>query len=135
MTAPTYLLDTNAITGILKRDARVVEHVTAALTADARLFLSPIVYYEVKRGLLRRDARKQLEFFEQLARSLRWDDLQRVDWDTAARLWASEVAHGHPPQDADILIAAQSYRLKAILVIANEHHFAHLGIRVENWSG
>ena len=134
MTSPNYLLDTNIITGILKQDALVVDHVTAALAADARLFLSPIVYYEIKRGPLRRDARKQLAFFEQLTQTLHWDDLQRADWNTAARLWAGEIAQGRPPQDADILIAAQSHRLKAILVTANADHFAHLGIRLENWS-
>jgi tRNA(fMet)-specific endonuclease VapC len=134
MTASAYLLDTNVITGILKQDARIVDRVTAALSADARMILSPIVYYEIKRGLLRRDARKQLEFFEQFAQSLHWDDLHRVDRMAAAQLWAGEVAHGRPPQDADILLAAQAQRLKAILVTANERHFAQLGVRLENWS-
>ena len=133
MTGATYLLDTNVVTGILKQDARVVDRVTEALTADARLFLSPIVYFEIKRGLLRRDARKQLEFFEQLAQSLHWDDLRRTDWNAAAQLWAGEVTHGRPPQDADILIAAQAQRLKAILVTANEDHFRYHGVRVANW--
>jgi tRNA(fMet)-specific endonuclease VapC len=95
--------------------------------------LSPVVYYEIQRGLLRRDARKQLRFFEQLVEALRWDDLQHADWRQAAQLWADEIASGRPPQDADILIAAQAHRLKAILVTANEDHFNHLGLRIENW--
>jgi tRNA(fMet)-specific endonuclease VapC len=133
MTDQIYLLDTNMITGILKKDARLVDRVTQALSADARLILSPIVYYEIKRGLLRRDAKKQLEFFEQWAETLRWDDLRREDWTLAARLWAVEIGQGRPPQDTDILIAAQAQRLKSILVTANEDHFAHFGLRLENW--
>jgi predicted nucleic acid-binding protein len=86
------------ITGILKKDARLVDRVTQALSADARLILSPIVYYEIKRGLLRRDAKKQLEFFEQWAETLRWDDLRREDWTLTARLWAVEIGQGRPPQ-------------------------------------
>jgi tRNA(fMet)-specific endonuclease VapC len=133
MTTAVYLLDTNIVTGILKRDARVVNHVAEALSANARLILSLVVYFEIKRGLLRRDAKNQLAFFEQLAQTLYWDDLHREDWGIAAELWAAEIASGRPPQDADILIAAQVRRLQCILVTNNEDHFAHFGLQIENW--
>ena len=133
MTRPLYLLDTNILTGVLKKDARIVNRLTEVLAADARLILSPVVFYEIRRGLLRRDARQQLGFFEQWIKTLKWDDLQRVDWNAAAEMWASETAQGRPPQDADILIAVQARRLKAILVTANEDHFKPLGIEIENW--
>jgi len=72
-------------------------------------------------------------FFDRLMKTLVWDDVQRVDWLTAAELWANETALGRPPQDADLLIAAQAHRLKAIVVTANEDHFASLGVKIENW--
>jgi tRNA(fMet)-specific endonuclease VapC len=133
MSRPSYLLDTNILTGILKKDARVVAPLTAALADNARLILSPIVYYEIKRGLLKRDAKRQLNFFEQWVKTLWWEDVLRADWTMAAELWATETAQGRPPQDADILIAAQSRRLKATLVTANIAHFKFLGIWLENW--
>ncbi len=63
MTGQAYLLDTNVLTGILKKDARIVNRLTEVLAADAQLILSPVVFYEIQRGLLRRDAKKQLGFF------------------------------------------------------------------------
>ncbi len=131
--AQTYLLDTNMITGILRRDAKVASRLREALSADARIIMSPVVYYEIRRGLLRRDAKKQLGFFEQLAETFPWNDLLRPDWETASEWWASETSHGRTPQDADLLIAAQARRLSAVLVTDNERHFAHLNLTIENW--
>jgi tRNA(fMet)-specific endonuclease VapC len=133
MTSQVYLLDTNVITGIMKKDACVLDRISQALAADAHLILSPLVFYEIKRGLMRRDAKRQLGFFEQLIKTFWWNDLQRTDWQRAAELWANEIAHGRPPQDADLLIAAQAHRLKAIVVTANEDHFTPLGVKIENW--
>ena len=132
MTSQAYLLDTNVMTGILKKDARILDRISQALAADAHLILSPVVFYEIKRGLMRRDARRQLGFFEQLIKTLWWNDLQRTDWQRAAELWADETTRGRPPQDADLLIAAQAHRLKAIVVTANEDHFISLGVKIEN---
>ncbi len=53
MTGQAYLLDTNVLTGILKKDARIVNRLTEVLAADAQLILSPVVFYEIQRGLLR----------------------------------------------------------------------------------
>jgi predicted nucleic acid-binding protein len=47
MTRSTYLLDTNAIAAILKRDSRIINRATEALAIDARLILSPVVFYQV----------------------------------------------------------------------------------------
>ena len=41
MTRPLYLPDTNILTGVLKKDARIVNRPTEVLAADARLILSP----------------------------------------------------------------------------------------------
>ncbi|HEY4688808.1 MAG TPA: PIN domain-containing protein [Anaerolineae bacterium] len=131
--AQTYLLDTHVITGILKRDAKVAGRLRRALDADARIVISPVVYYETRRGLLKRDAKKQLGFFEQLAETFHWDDLLRPDWETASEWWASETGQGRPPQDADLLIAVQARRLTAVLVTDNERHFDHFNLTTENW--
>ncbi len=132
--AQHYVLDTNIVTGILKKDARIVSRLRQALTANANIILSPVVFYEIKRGLLKKDARKQLGFFEQLATRFQWDDLRRLDWDMAADTWATATRAGHTPSsDADLLIATQARRFNAIVVTENERHFVHLGVQIENW--
>lgn len=129
----TYLLDTNIISLLLRRHATVIQRTEAALVANATIILSPIVYYEVKRGLLKRDAKKQTDFFEQLMSKFAWQDFEPNDWEEAARLWASRMSKGAPITDADVLIAAQAKRLDAILVTDNTKDFADLGVKTENW--
>ncbi|MBI5292832.1 MAG: PIN domain-containing protein [Chloroflexi bacterium] len=132
--AQHYVLDTNIVTGILKKDARVVSRLRQALAANAMIALSPVVFYEVKRGLLKKDAHKQMGFFEKLANTFQWDDLQRPDWDSAAQIWAAATRVGHSPSsDADLLIATHARRLNAVVVTDNERHFARLGVQIENW--
>ena len=128
-----YLLDTNIITGVLKKDANIVRRLNEALKANALVVLSCVAFYEIKRGLLKKDVKKQLVFFEQLAQSLEWADLLRSDWDLAAQLWAVEANQGRPLQDTDLLMATQARRLKAVVVTNNEKHFANLGATIENW--
>jgi hypothetical protein len=36
----------------LKKDARILDRISQALAADAHLSLSPVVFYEIKRGLV-----------------------------------------------------------------------------------
>jgi tRNA(fMet)-specific endonuclease VapC len=112
----------------------VVERRTeATLAANATIILSPIVYYEVKRGLLKRDAKKQTEFFERLIPKFAWQDFEWDDWELAAHLWVERTKIGRPIEDADLLIAAQAKRLGAILVTDNADDFGDLGVKIENW--
>ena len=129
----TYLLDTNVISLILRRD-RVVERKTEqVLAANALVVLSPVVFYEIERGLLKRDAKKQKEFFENLISKFEWHDIDRIDWEEAAQLWMERENLGRPIDDANLLIAVQAKRSGAILVTDNEKDFDGLGVKVENW--
>ncbi len=129
----TYLLDTNIISSVLRRDSLVERRAEEAFAANATILLSPVAYYETKRGLLKRDAKRQMAFFEKWMSQLVWRDLEREDLDLAAQLWATREKLGRPIEDADVLIAAQAKRLEAILVTDNEKDFHSLGITVENW--
>lgn len=105
--------------------ARVAE----ASRSNARVYLCPVVYYEVRRGLLERSASRQLHEFESLAASLLWVDFGRAMWDDAAQTWAACRRRGRPhDDDADLLIAAYARQLAATLVTINTHDFADLGV-------
>lgn len=133
MESPTYLIDTNILSGILRKDADTVGRFFQAAIANTRLVLCPVVYYELRRGLMKKGASRQLEGFETLARRLEWIDLARADWERASELWAQRQITGRPMADADLLIAVQAERLGAILVTDNEKDFEGLGLRIENW--
>ncbi len=131
----TYLLDTNILSAIIRREAHTEQRFRQAVADDEMLLLSIVVFYEVKRGLLKRDAKKQMVTFEHLANQFAWCDTVQADWEQAAQLWAEREKAGRPIEDADLLIAAQAKRLGAILVTDNEKDFDGLGVVIENWRG
>ncbi len=128
-----YVLDTNIISYILQKDPQVLRHVANALTSNAEFLLCPIVFYEVRRGFLWRDARQQLDKFLTYIASFTWEDFTREDWETAAQLWANLRQQGTPVGEADVLIAAYVIQHQATLVTNNEKHFQPLGVSIENW--
>jgi tRNA(fMet)-specific endonuclease VapC len=129
----TFLLDTNILSAIIRKEALAEQRFRQAIADDDALFLSVVVYYEVKRGLLKRDAKKQMATFEHLVNQFAWCDVIQEDWELAARLWVERTKIGRPVEDADLLIAAQANRLGAILVTDNEKDFDDLGVKIENW--
>ena len=133
MTIARYVLDTNIITAILKKEPTVAGHVGEALSANAEFLLCPVVFYEIYRGLAHTDAKKQLDFFLRYADTCTWDDLTKQDWQAAAKLWANLRLQGQSVQDSDLLIGVYAAQRNAIVVTDNEKHLAALGVTVENW--
>lgn len=128
----TFLLDTNIVTAILKKDPRVTERLRIELAANARIVISAVVYYEIKRGLLKRDALQQLAAFEEMIRHTEWIDVNRSHWEAAAVLWAECQKAGTPINDADLLLAIQARHAQAILV-TDDNDFDSLDVSRENW--
>src|SRR5436309_943996 len=54
---------------------------------DDDLFMCPVVFYELWRGLSYRGADRQLEELNAFAGTLQWVDYDRAMWVEAARLW------------------------------------------------
>lgn len=85
-----YLLDTNVLSSILrKNEAGQAYHkkLLSVLNANALILMSPVVYYEIVRGLYKIQANKPLSFLEKLMTLFEWQDLDRSTWDTGAKLW------------------------------------------------
>ena len=134
MTPARYVLDTNILTALLRQENTAVESVQEALFANAEFIMCPVVFYELYRGLLHRDARKQQGFFLNLIATFTWDDLTRHDWEEAARTWARLRGIGRAvANDADLLIGTFAMRRNAVVVTDNTNDFAPLGVPFENW--
>ena len=129
----TYLLDTNIISRVLRKEAEVSERLEDVLLGNETIILCPVVLYEIRRGLVKKVAVGIERAFEELISHFVWDEMVRQDWEKAAELWALSVRIGAPRNDADILIASHAHRLGAVLVTDNESHFQHLGLETENW--
>lgn len=130
-----YLLDTNALTQLLKRTPHVAGRYRNALERGEPVYLSAVVYYEVKRGLLHVGATNQLrQLDENFKNVLPWVTVSDAVWDRAAYLWADCRRQGRPhDDDGDLLIAAQAITLGAVVVTRNTRDFADLRVTVENW--
>ena len=128
----SYVLDTNIISLILREHPAVTARMNAISMGNIVLGC-PMVWHEVRRGLLARDAKAQMALFENLFATFQWQDYTRDDWSLAAEWWAQRRAAGQPIADADLLIAVFAHNRNAALVTDNEKDFADLGVNVENW--
>ena len=67
----TFVLDTNIISYLLKKDKSVFATFEAAIGAGHIFIIPPVAYYEVKRGLLAVGANVQLKLFDEILASHR----------------------------------------------------------------
>jgi hypothetical protein len=68
----TYSLDTDTITKLLKKhpgNQPVIDRFRQEIQRNSLFVVCPVVYYEMRRGLLFKGARTQLLAFEKLAKS------------------------------------------------------------------
>lgn len=127
-----YVFDTNIFTAILRQEPQIAERLTKANEGE-QFLLCPLVFYEVQRGLLYRDAKRQLAFFINYAARFIWSDFTQTDWQQAAQMWAKLRRQGRFVEDSDLLIGVYAAQRQAVVITDNEKDFAPLGIALENW--
>ena len=129
-----YIIDTNIITAIMKNNEKVKRRVQEAILTGDDVFINGISYYEIKRGLLAKDARKQSLFFDKLCKEygLILLDNQSI-FDRAAEIYAELQQKGELIEDADILIASIADTRNFTLVSDDSDFDKIQGLRVENW--
>ena len=129
-----YLLDTNIITAILKKNEKVNRKLDKISSQEQEVSISCITLYELKRGLLYAKATRQLSEFEQLCEKYKvvlLNDLQIIE--KAAEIHADLKRKGTPIQDADILIAATAI-VKGLILVSNDSDMLRVvGVTVEDW--
>lgn len=132
----TYVLDTNAVSALMRGDAHAVHRLASLSPAD--VFVPQPVIAEIEYGLQRLPASKRRSSLR-----ARFDlvsgALQRI-------AWTDEVSHaygqikstlekrGERLEDFDVAIAAHARAAAATLVTANVGHMLRVpGLRVERW--
>jgi len=129
-----YIIDTNIITAIMKNNEKIKRRAQEAILIGDDIFISGISYYEIKRGLLAKDARKQLQFFDKLCKEYGLVLLDnRSIFDRGAEIYAELQRKGELIGDADILIAAITDTQNFTLVSDDGDFDKIQGLRVENW--
>ncbi len=133
MTSPSYLLDTNILSAVIKQpDGRVVQHM-ATLDRQA-LCTSIIVACELRYGIHKKGSPSLTAKVEQLL-----SNMTVLPLDGAVDVHYAEVRValekiGQPIGHNDLLIAAHARALGLTLVTDNLGEFSRVpGLVVENW--
>jgi predicted nucleic acid-binding protein len=128
-----YLLDTNVISALIARVPEVRSRFQFHLVQKDSLYICEPVHFEVRRGLIKVDARiKIARFTEEILSQLTWVELMHEDWLLATKYWADMTSKGRQFSDMDLLIAAIAKRLDATLV-SSDSDFDALPITREDW--
>lgn len=121
--------------GLISRPARspevnaIVDWATDSLAAGHEIYIPEIIYYEIRRELIRANKSESLRRLEQLKATLRYLPIDTATMDLAAELWAKSrqagLATGDPKKlDIDVILAAQALTLDVPdrdLIIATEN--------------
>ena len=130
-----YALDSNIISFFLKENAVVINNIEKALSENHKIIITPIAYYEVKRGLLLINAKKQLKRFLEFCDFFQIGELSNNFLDEAIKIYIKERKEKRNTEDADILIAAFCICNEYILVTDNTRHFRNIeNLQIINWS-
>jgi tRNA(fMet)-specific endonuclease VapC len=133
---PIYLLDTNALSELLKNPegkvARQYEHIVQNL--ENSIVVSIVTACELRYGVVKRGAKRLSERVDELLGAFLVLPLDvGVDLHYA-QLRADLEERGQLIGPNDMLIAAHALALGAILVTDNTREFRRVkGLRVENW--
>ena len=132
-----YVLDTNAVSALMKGTPAVVERLAAS--APAEVAIPQLVLAEIAFGIERLPRSKRRTSLQ-----ARFDlvsaELPRAEWTDAVsqafgRIKAMLERRGTRIEDFDAAIAAHALSLEATLVTANLDHMVRVpGLRVEDWS-
>jgi predicted nucleic acid-binding protein len=128
-----YVIDTNIWVFYLRKNEQVRQYLRQALTNRDEICIISIVYFELLRGLEKRNDFESLEHIRRLWRTLSYYEATRAVWDTAIKLYVTALRQNHKREDADILIAAFADVLNAVIVTDNVRHFETFGLAIVNW--
>ncbi len=101
-----FALDSNIITALIKKDRQVEERLKQAVDNNHQYVVPPIVYYEVKRWLVLKNATAQLAIFERFCRFSPGFSIEQPCLERAIEIYADLIKRGKPVGDFDIIIAA-----------------------------
>jgi len=129
-----YALDSNIVSFYLKGNRNVIENLEKAIGENHSIVITPIAYYEVKRGLVLIDAIKKIKEFENFCGLFQVGEFGDYLLEDAISIYVHERKGKRNIEDADIFIAAFCLYHNYILVTDNTKHFKNInGLHTVNW--
>ena len=129
-----FILDSNILSFYIRSEKQIVQKVHDTLLSGHQVLISPIAYYEVKRGLKAIKAEKRLKEFAALCKVLGVGKLDNSLLDYACDIYCELRQKKQNIEDADILTAAFCMSHNFTLVTHNVKHFANIcGLHYCDW--
>jgi len=130
-----YALDSNTVTFLLKKDKQVETNFIRVVDDGNQYIVPPMVYYEVRRWLLLKNAPVKLSLFDNiLCRFTNEITIGKFCWDKAIEIYVDLAQKGQLIPDGDILIAAYCLLNDYTLVTDDTDHFERIdGLSLVNW--
>lgn len=129
------LLDTNILSYFLRGNPIVVEKFRLYRQNYSYLSFSIFTYYEIKSGLLYKDAPKQMQRFDRLAEVSEVIPYERAIADISSQIYTDLRTRGLLVTPIDLFIAATAIYCDYKLITANVKHFQNIpNLDYENWS-
>jgi predicted nucleic acid-binding protein len=121
-----YSLDSDTISYMLKDNRDIQEKFNNTIANNNDYSISPIVYYEVKRGLTEKKAYKKLREFNYLYDDSLKGDMTMEIWEKAIEIWIMLKSKGRLIGDGDILIASFCIVNDYTLITNNTKHYDNI---------
>jgi predicted nucleic acid-binding protein len=99
-----YALDTNIISYYLKGNTILIDRVNNEVK-NGNIIIPPIVYFEIKKWLLKNSSKTKLAAFEKLLAKYGVDIISKETLDTSLSIYLNLQSKRLTVDDADILIA------------------------------
>jgi len=133
-----YALDSDIISYFLKRNRNIQNQLAIILNENNFYSIPPLVYYEVKRWLLLRNATTQLREFTDLYHDSVKNEMTLEIWEKAIEIYMRLVSQGTPigkdGRESDIFIASFCIINDYVLVTNNTKHFINIEeLKMDNW--
>ena len=129
-------MDTNIISFFLRGNPIVSANVEKAIDNGDSIVIPPLVYYEVKRGLVLINAAKKLKEFDAFCHLFSVGELGNYLLEESVNIYVEERKAGRNTEDADIFIATFCINNNYILVTDNIKHFENINdLQIINWAG
>ena len=128
-----YALDTNIISYYLKGNVKLINRINNEVKSG-NIIIPPIVYFEIKKWLLKNQSKTKLAAFEVLLEKYGIDTISKETLDTSLSIYLNLQSKRLTVDDADILIAGYCIQNGYILITNNTKHFENIDdLKIENW--
>ena len=128
-----YAFDTNTISYYLKGNKKLIDRINNEVK-NGTIIIPPVVYFEIKKWLLKNNAKTKLAAFETLLAKYGIDPITEETWEISLSVYIDLKSKNITIGDADIIIAGYCIQKDYTLITNNKKHFENIGnLKIDNW--